>query len=107
MDEEQSRRRFPRIPSANAVLVKKVGEEGLEGFAKTRTIGMGGCGFRSEERLEPGSVLELLISVSRSVLRSKARVVYEKCLDDGAWEVGVEFLELDPEDRKVLEKLLS
>ncbi len=106
-DEDLQRRRFPRIPSENAVLVTKLGPEEVEQFATTRTVGLGGCMFISSKSLGDGTPLRLLISVGRRTLRVLARVVYEMPRDDDRINVGVEFLELDPADRTVLEDLLS
>jgi len=97
-------RRYPRIASENAVLVKRLGDGALEEFARTRTMGLGGCCFLSHESLGIGSLVEILISVRLKVVKARARVVYEKPMG-GSTEVGVEFVQLPPEDRLVIEGL--
>ena len=75
-DNAKQRRRFPRIPSRHAVLVKRLSGEELEGFAAIKSVGTGGCGFLSDEELGTDSVLESsLISMDRQVIRAKARVM--------------------------------
>ena len=106
-DDYATKRRFPRIPSENAVLVKKTGPEESEGFAKTQVVGGGGCMFLSDESIGVGSRVELLISVHGRVIRARARVVYEIPRDDGQREVGVEFTDIGADDRGVIEGLLS
>ncbi len=106
-DADLQRRRFPRIPSENAVLVTRLGPEEIEQFATTRSVSLGGCMFLSNKTLSEGTPLRLLISVGRRTLKVLARVVYETPRDDGRNAIGVEFLELDPADRTVLEDLLS
>ena len=105
-DPEQDNRRFPRMPSANVALVKSLSAEGSEDFAKTRSMGLGGCGLHSREPLGVGTPLELLISVEQRVVSVRGRVVYEHPEADG-WEAGVEFLDLDPDAREAIGRLLG
>lgn len=100
------KRRFPRIPSENALLVKKLGPEATEGFAKTQVVGLGGCMFLSDESLGVGSYLDILISVRGHVVKSQARVVYENPKGD-EMEVGVEFVRISPHDREIIEGLFT
>jgi hypothetical protein len=95
MDDELSgRRKFPRIPSENPVLVNRLGEDALEAVTKTRVVGLGGCMFASPESFGPGALLQILVTVEGAVVDCLARVVYE--LDrDSHYEIGVEFLFLN------------
>lgn len=105
-DEDPTQRRFPRIAAEHAVMVTSAGPETIEAFAKTRDLALGGCMFLSDEPLGTGSVIELLISLSGRVVRTTARVVYENA-SDGRFEIGVEFLRLDPADRDLLQSSLE
>lgn len=107
MDNYQNgKRRLPRIASHNSVLVQKLGERDVEEFARTKTLGLGGCCFLSVEKFGIDSILNLLISVEHSVIQSKARVAYEMPTEDGRFEIGVEFVEMRPEDRQVINRAL-
>lgn len=105
MDKEL--RRFPRISSQHAVLVKRLGGAEIEEFAATTTVGLGGCGFTSDERLPVGEVLEILISARPEVISAKARVVYTQLLPSGKQEIGVEFIGLPEIDRDKIQQLLE
>jgi hypothetical protein len=107
-DELPDQRRFPRIAAEHAVLVTKTkaGTETLEEFAKTRSLGLGGCMFLSDEPLGLGSVIEVLISLAGRVVPTTARVVYERA-NDRRFEIGVEFLRLDPGDRQFLQSFFD
>lgn len=100
-------RRFPRIGSENAVLVKKIAPDRAEGFVKTRVVGLGGCMFVTDELLGVGALVELLIAVSGRIVKASGRVVYEIPKESQTIEVGIEFLELEDSDRKVIEGLFS
>ena len=101
-------RRFPRIPSANTVLVAQVDGAEVDRFARTKSVGLGGCGFHYPEPLTPGAIVELMIAVRPEAIKTLARVVYQRPVPGGdGFEVGVEFLALAPEHRRTLERLLG
>jgi hypothetical protein len=106
-NEHREKRRFPRIPAEHAVLVKKLGPGEVEEFAKTRTVGLGGCMVLSDSPLGLGSGVELLISVRGGVVKAQGRVVYEIPKSDGAFQIGVEFLRMATGDLKVLQSLFE
>ena len=103
----KNQRRFPRVPAEFAVLVKPLGLEADEAFAKTRVLGLGGCMFVHDEPLGEGSAVELLISIRGQVIKTTARVVYESPHSSGGVEIGCEFLFISDKDRQVLETAFS
>ena len=105
MEDQAKRRRYPRIPSENAVLVKLLGSEVSEGFAKTTSVGLGGCMFLNADTIGVGAYLDLLISVRGTVAKAMAKVVYEIPVDDDGYQVGVEFIQISDADRRLLEIL--
>lgn len=106
-DAPNNRRRFPRIQSENAVFVKKLGCESEEGFAKTRSLGPGGCMFVNPEPLGVGSVIEILIHAAEHVIQAVGRVVYEKENGSGGHEIGLEFGAISLEDQRLLLELFG
>lgn len=104
MEVIQNRRRFPRIPSRYSMLVTSVGGEVQEEIASTRSLSLGGCGFRSTASLGEGAALELLISLKLRPLSVPGRVVWESPRRDGAFDVGVEFTSLGHDERLILEQ---
>jgi c-di-GMP-binding flagellar brake protein YcgR len=103
--EESRRRRYPRIPSSNTVLVKRLGDRPHEEFARTRTVGLGGCSFASKEPLGIGTYLQVFITIKHEVIEALARVVYENPRDDGQHDLGVEFLVINEADQKKISDL--
>lgn len=102
------RRKFPRLQVENPVHVKRLGPEGLEGFAKTESIGLGGCMFVNHESVGSGTPVELLIKVRpQHVITATGRIVYEVPKADRTFEVGVEFLSISEKDREVLQSLFE
>ncbi len=80
---------------------------GEEALARTETVGLGGCSFATDEPLEPGTIVELLISLRGRVVRGRARVVYAERQDEDVWQVGVEFVDVSPRDRAILRSLFE
>lgn len=108
MNQDSSeRRRFPRIKSQHALLVKQLGEEECEELSKTDALGEGGLSFKSRESFEPGAVIELVVTLYRKVLRATGRVAYARPTENGELEIGVEFLQVPDADRKMLEEVLG
>lgn len=106
-EEPRAFRRFPRVPAENAVLVRRLGAEGPEVMAKTRTVSSGGCTFVHQELLGVGTSVELLISLPGRVIKAHGRIVWENERASGEVEVGVEFLRINPEDRRALEATIA
>lgn len=105
-NEFQRQRRFPRIAAEHTVLVTKTGAETHEELSRTRDLGLGGCMFLSDEPLGEGSVIEVLISIGQRVVPTTARVVYEHP-GERRFEIGVEFLRLDPADQQFLQSFFG
>lgn len=107
MDQTGHRRRFPRIPAASPVLVRRAARADSGAFAKAKTLGGGGCRFDSKEAYGPGTELLLTIAAGDGFIEAPAQVVYEREGEGGIWEVGVEFLALSPMDQAALDEVLS
>lgn len=105
--EGRERRGFPRIEAKHAVMYKVLGDENNEALRKTKVLGLGGCMFETDSPPGVGTVLELLISLEQRVIKAKAGVVYQIDRDADAWEVGVEFLEVAPDDQRALKQLFE
>ncbi|MCM2270524.1 MAG: PilZ domain-containing protein [Thermoanaerobaculia bacterium] len=104
-DERPKKRRFPRIASEHVALVRATGAVDSEGFAKTRSLGLGGCSFVTDAALAVGDGVELLLSLAGRAVSATARVVYR--LPEGdRHEIGVEFVDVDPADLAFLKSRL-
>lgn len=107
MPQPVKNRRFPRVNAEHAVMVRLLGTQRFEEFARTRILGPGGCMFVSEESLGFGSLMELSIALQGRVLKTDSRVVYEIRKSPTEHQVGVEFLRISPADRAFLESFMA
>src|SRR5580765_8718 len=93
------KRRFPRLRVDQPIFLEVLDERGPQAFARTRTIGEGGCSFKSPYGIGYLSLMKLSISLVGRVVTADCRAVYQVPEGDGAFEVGVEFLRVSNEDR--------
>jgi c-di-GMP-binding flagellar brake protein YcgR len=102
----QETRRYPRVASENVVLVQSSDPDEAGLFAKTRALGAGGCSFVAGEAPAAGTVVDVLLSLGGRIVRARSRVVYVNPSGDRN-EGGVEFLELEAEDREHLDRYFA
>jgi len=104
MSKPNEKRRFPRM--ASQILVRLTRLDGLQGgdLSSTRTLGLGGCLVVHDQPLGSDTPLRLVFCLGDSVLEARGRTVYEIARKDGCFDTGIEFLEMSPEDRRLLEK---
>jgi hypothetical protein len=101
------KRRYPRLPLKNLMLVQKVAAPAEEALAKTRSLGAGGCMFVSQAAFGEGTLLDLFLSIEGQAIQTKAQVVYELPQPDGTIHIGVEFRDIPVLDRALLERFLE
>jgi hypothetical protein len=99
-------RRFPRLRCDHPVFVEVIDERGPQSFSRTKSLGEGGCSFKSPEHIGYRSLMKLAISVQGKVVTADGRVVYERSQADG-FEIGVEFLRLPADDRLHIRALVA
>ncbi|MCL4801280.1 MAG: PilZ domain-containing protein [Burkholderiales bacterium] len=86
-------RQFIRHPAEIPIEVRRE-DQPSQASPRTRNVSLGGLAFRSPQRLEPGTVVEIEIPFVLPGFRTAARVVW--CNPCGeAFELGVEFLDAE------------
>jgi hypothetical protein len=101
------KRRFPRLRVEQPVFVEVLEERGEQGFTRTKSLGEGGCSFKSPHDIGYLSLMKVAISLSGRVVTADGRAVYQLPQNDGGYEIGVEFLRLSSEDRLHIRQLVS
>jgi hypothetical protein len=100
-------RRYPRIPSKQSIVVRKIGGPIQGRLATTESMGLGGCCFAHEEPHPEGQTLYLSILIGHELAQARVRVVYCRDRDVGGYEVGVEFAEVPQRDLDLIRGLIS
>jgi len=107
MSQPREKRRFPRMASQILVRITPLDRDHGGDLSSTRTIGLGGCLVVHDRPLGPGTPLRLVFCLGDSVLEARGQTVYEIPRKDGCFDLGIEFLELTPEDRSLLEQFFE
>ncbi len=100
-------RRFPRVPSKNSVVVRKLGAGAEGGLTTTEVVGLGGCSFVHAEPQEAGETLYLSILIGVELAEARVRVVYSKPREEGGFEIGVEFTEVPQRDLALIRGMVG
>ena len=86
-------RQFIRHPTEIPIQIRRDRRQAATAPA-LRNVSLGGLAFLSQADLEPGSIVLLRIPFVRPQFSSRARVVWCSAAN-GAFEVGVEFLDVE------------
>ena len=98
-------RRYPRMVAEYVVAYRRRladGGESAQQLAKTRTLGLGGLMFESDQPLSQGDALVLEIVVGEHTVKASGAVVYTDRRGEGPWQNGVQFTEISEDDRDAL-----
>ena len=106
----QERRRFVRLdPSLVGVTYNVIGQEGEGSSQPAKDISHGGVRFLVGERLPNGARLELELKLPEEggSIQAQAEVVWcARFRDEGRYEVGCRFTQIDPLDRgKIIHRI--
>ncbi len=99
-------RRFPRVRRVRPVVAYGEAGETVCRYLRLEEVGQGGALLRCESELSEGSEVDLEICLAGGVIRVRSRVLYCQPAEDGAFTVGVEFLELAPGSEELLAELV-
>ena len=98
-------RDFIRHPTDIPIHYKTIyDEKHKKNFMKN--IGRGGLSFLSGHYIDPGTELEIMISIRKPYFKEKAVVVWSKKAAENKWEIGVKFLSPHSEFRaRIIEEI--
>jgi c-di-GMP-binding flagellar brake protein YcgR len=100
------RRRYPRVESLNLVSVGEV-QESLVGVARTLVVSEGGALLEMPQPYTVHTVFRLDLALGGDLLSVHAEVRDVAAGDDGMYQVGVRFTDLEPADRERLEQFIA
>jgi hypothetical protein len=91
-------RREVRTIEGNRIVIEMSGEESREGGATvnafTKDLSLGGAMLETDKSFLPGTELKMTLYLSRSwqVVKIRGRVKWVKEIDQGLYEIGIEFI---------------
>lgn len=106
----EERRRSPRVEAALALHYEVVGSSARGTVPQTRTdISVGGLRIPLAQQLEPGTglKLELILPDTPAAIQAKGTVVWSERFDDeGPYDTGLCFTEIDLVEQETLSRLI-
>ena len=98
------RRKYRRIPTDQVISFAHVAERDLLGVG--RDLSPSGIRFEAVGcEIDLGNVIRVTFNVGEHTVVAVGRVVWSTEIDPISSEVGIEFIEIEPEARRVLDEL--
>lgn len=104
-----NKRKHERIQSLNLSYICLDEDENVvkQGMGRTLNISESGILLETHFPVEPTHVVQLTISLEEDLLDLKGKPVHVRSSDEGKYEVGIQFVELDQNASDLLKKFIS
>ncbi len=106
---QNNKRRGPRVKSPNLLVYLCIDEEKnkiIQGMGRTLNVSEGGILLETHVPIDPRHTLLLTIAMEEDLMHFKGRIAHTKEREDGKFECGVEFLEMDKQKRRFLSQYM-
>jgi c-di-GMP-binding flagellar brake protein YcgR len=102
--QREERRKYRRIATDQVISFAPVAERDLLGVG--RDVSSGGIRFEAVGcEIDLGDVLRVTFNIGERTVVATGRVVWSTDLDGISTDVGIEFVEIDPDVQRMLEEL--
>ncbi|HXK26018.1 MAG TPA: PilZ domain-containing protein [Myxococcota bacterium] len=106
MDEKSDRRKYRRIATDQVISFAPVDTRDLLGVS--RNVSIGGIRFEAVGcEIDLGDVLRVTFNVGDQTIVAVGKVAWSTEIDPITMDVGLEFVEIDPQVARTLEAMLS
>jgi len=105
----ENKRKHERIQSLNLSYICLDEEKNIvkQGMGRTLNISESGMLLETHFPIEPMHVVQLTISLEENLLDLKGKPVHVRSSDEGKYEIGIQFIELDQSATDLLKKFVS
>jgi c-di-GMP-binding flagellar brake protein YcgR len=106
---QDDKRRNQRVKSPNLLVYLCIDEEKnkiFQGMGRTLNVSEGGILLETHVPIDPRHTLLLTIAMEEDLMHFKGRIAHSKEREDGRFESGVEFLEMDDQKRRFLSQYM-
>jgi c-di-GMP-binding flagellar brake protein YcgR len=103
------KRKDERVKSPNLLVYLCIDEEKnkiFQGMGRTLNVSEGGILLETHVPIDPRHTLLLTIAMEEDLMHFKGRIAHTKEREDGRFESGVEFLEMDKQKRRFLSQYM-
>ena len=104
----ENKRKHERIQSLNLSYICLDEDANIikQGMGRTLNISESGILLETHFPIEPTHVVQLTISLEEDLLDLKGKPVHVRSCDEGKYEVGIQFVELDQNATDLLKKFV-
>ena len=106
----EDKRKSPRIDSPNLLAYLCLDEEDneiMQGMGRTLNVSEGGILLETHISIDPQYRVLLTIAMEDDLMYFRGRIAHTKKREDGKFESGVAFIDLDEEKRRFLRQYIT
>ena len=105
----ENKRKHERIQSLNLSYICIDEDENIvkQGMGRTLNLSETGILLETHFPIELNHVLQLTISLEEDLLDIKGKPVHVRPRDQGKYEIGIQFVELDPSTSQIIKKFVN
>lgn len=106
---KHNKRKNQRVKSPNLLAYLCIDEEKnkiIQGMGRTLNVSEGGILLETHVPIDPRHTVLLTIAMEDDLMHFKGKIAHSKERDDGRFESGVEFLEMDEQKRRFLKQYI-
>ena len=105
----ENKRKHERIQSLNLSYICLDEDENIvkQGMGRTLNLSETGILLETHFPIELNHVLQLTISLEEDLLDIKGKPVHVRPRDQGKYEIGIQFVELDPSASQIIKKFVN
>jgi len=105
----ENKRKHERIQSLNLFYICLDEDQNVvkQGMGRTLNISESGILLETHFPIEPKHVVQLTISLEENLLDLKGKPVHVRSIDEGKYEIGIQFVGLDQSSSDLLKKFIS
>jgi len=99
----------PRIESSNLlsyVCLDENNHEMMQGMGRTLNVSEGGILLETHVPIDPHHIVSLTIALENDLMDLKGKIAYSRKREDGKFESGIEFMEMDEEKRRFIRQYI-
>ncbi len=99
--------RFPELRYAALKVLHNGSVVNDQGFCLMLDLGQGGCKIRSPYKVGKGTTVILDVGFEEEIMTFQGKVRHSMPSGQGGWDLGIEFVDLTPETRGFLDRILN
>ena len=104
-----NKRKHERIQSLNLSYICLDEDKNIikQGMGRTLNISESGILLETYFPIEPEHTVQLTISLEENLLDIKGKPVHVRSIDGGKYQIGIEFIDLEPDAADILKEFIS